>query len=87
VAVVAPHTSNLDFVLFLSLCLSLGLRPHFIGKHTLFKWPLGIVMRLCGGIPVDRTRSEHLVDQIIAEYYKVFQGKHRERQSPVRLAP
>lgn len=64
VAIVAPHTSNRDFLAFLSLCWSLGLRPHFIGKHTLFRWPLGILMRWCGGIPIDRTRSEHFVEQI-----------------------
>ena len=64
VAVVAPHTSNRDFLLFMFLCWSLGLRPNFIGKHTLFWWPLSMFMRWCGGIPVDRSLSTHLVDQV-----------------------
>jgi 1-acyl-sn-glycerol-3-phosphate acyltransferase len=65
VAVVAPHTANGDFLPFLLLCWSHGLRPHFIGKHTLFKWPIGILMRWCGGIPVNRSSSKDLVSQIV----------------------
>jgi len=69
VAIIAPHTSNRDFLYFLCLCWSLGLRPNFIGKHTLFTWPLGIFMRWCGGIPVDRTQTKDFVQQI-AEIFK-----------------
>ncbi len=35
-----------------------------IGKHTLFAWPYGWLMRFLGGIPIRRDRSENLVQQM-----------------------
>ncbi len=64
VAVGAPHTSNLDFFVFLAALHEYQVRVSFIGKHTLFRWPLGMLMRRWGGIPVDRRRPEGLVDQV-----------------------
>ena len=52
----APHTSNWDFVFFLGATHELGIRPSFMGKHTLFKWPMKRFMRDMGGISVDRSR-------------------------------
>jgi 1-acyl-sn-glycerol-3-phosphate acyltransferase len=54
VLIVAPHTSNWDFLVGLQAKLALRLGGTFIGKHTLFRWPLGILMRRLGGVPVDR---------------------------------
>ena len=56
VIIVAPHTSNWDFVIGAAGMLCLDLELRFLGKHTLFKGPLGSLMRALGGIPVDRTR-------------------------------
>ncbi len=64
----APHTSNWDFP-FALLCLgALGIEGHWIGKHTLFRWPLEGVMRRLGGIPVDRTTRRNFVDQIVRTF-------------------
>ena len=41
VAIVAPHTSNWDFVIGIAAVYALGLRVRFLGKHTLFHPPLG----------------------------------------------
>lgn len=65
VAIVAPHTSNLDFFVGLFAKWALGLRASFLGKHTLFRPPLGWFMRAIGGIPVDRTASHNVVDQMV----------------------
>lgn len=61
----APHTSNMDFVFMLLLKFASGLKLHWIGKHTIFKPPLGGLMRRLGGIPVDRRSSNNLVESIV----------------------
>ena len=50
----APHTSNWDFPLAILGMAAMGIQFNWVGKHTLFRWPLGIVMRTLGGIPLDR---------------------------------
>ncbi|MCH8891225.1 MAG: 1-acyl-sn-glycerol-3-phosphate acyltransferase, partial [Myxococcales bacterium] len=35
------------------------------GKHTVFWWPLGPILRALGGVPVRRDRSEQVVEQIV----------------------
>jgi 1-acyl-sn-glycerol-3-phosphate acyltransferase len=54
VIIVAPHTSNWDFVIGAGGMLALDLDLRFLGKHTLFDGPLAPLMRGLGGIPVDR---------------------------------
>lgn len=66
VTIVAPHTSNWDFVVGLAAAFALGLRFRFLGKDTLFRPPLGWFMRWAGGIPVDRQAPEGLVDATAA---------------------
>ena len=56
VIIVAPHTSNWDFVIGAAAMLALDLDLRFLGKHTLFEGPLAPLMRLLGGIPVDRSQ-------------------------------
>lgn len=60
----APHTSNTDFFFMLTTSWVLRLKLHFIGKHTLFKPPLGWVLGWLGGIPVDRRARHGAVEQI-----------------------
>jgi 1-acyl-sn-glycerol-3-phosphate acyltransferase len=50
----APHTSGWDLPLTLLMMLCGNLRLRWVGKHTLFRGPLGWLMRALGGIPVDR---------------------------------
>nr|WP_281500727.1 lysophospholipid acyltransferase family protein [Kordiimonas marina] len=54
VAIAAPHTSNWDFPLFMSVVGVLRLRVRFFGKHTLFEGPFGKLFYWLGGIPVER---------------------------------
>ena len=65
VAIVAPHTSNWDFLIGISAVYALGLRVRFLGKHTLFRPPLGWLMRWFGGIPVNREAPQGLVPQAV----------------------
>jgi 1-acyl-sn-glycerol-3-phosphate acyltransferase len=56
VIIVAPHTSNWDFLFGASAMFALDLDLRFLGKHTLFNGPVGWFMRSLGGIPVDRSQ-------------------------------
>lgn len=68
VIIAAPHTSNWDFLYYLGLTADLGIRAHFMGKLSLFKWPLGGFMRQMGGIPVDRSGGQDYVGAMAAEF-------------------
>ena len=68
VIIVAPHTSSWDFVIGVAAKIALGLRIHFLGKHTLFRPPLGWLMRALGGIPVDRQTSTDTVPQVVRRF-------------------
>ena len=63
-----PHTSNWDFLVFLGTVHALGRRVRFIGKDSLFRWPMGGFMRDLGGVPVDRSAPQDLVGQIVDQF-------------------
>ncbi len=65
VMVVAPHTSNWDFIIGHWVRSSLRLNSWFIAKKELFRWPWGYLFRALGGYPVDRKKNTNLVDQIV----------------------
>ncbi|MDA3147278.1 1-acyl-sn-glycerol-3-phosphate acyltransferase [Leucobacter sp. UCMA 4100] len=62
----APHTSNFDFVLMLAIAWRAGLKVRWLGKQELFKGIAGPIMRGLGGIPVDRSRPEGIVGEVVA---------------------
>lgn len=64
----APHTTNWDFVFFTGATHEEGIRPNFMGKHTLFQWPMTRFMLDMGGIPVDRRSRLNATEQIAAEF-------------------
>ncbi|MDG1172252.1 MAG: 1-acyl-sn-glycerol-3-phosphate acyltransferase [Polaribacter sp.] len=68
VVIAAPHTSWLDFPIAILSRVASGTMIHFIGKSSLFSFPFGVVFRALGGIPVNREKSSHLVDTVIAVF-------------------
>jgi len=70
VLIVAPHTSNWDFPVGMSAKLALGLSAIWLGKHTLFRFGFGIILRALGGIPVDRSAKNDVVQQVSGEFAK-----------------
>jgi 1-acyl-sn-glycerol-3-phosphate acyltransferase len=68
ILIAAPHTSNWDFVNFLGLTADLKVRAHFMGKLSLFRWPIGGFMKQMGGIPVDRRNASNVVQQMVDEF-------------------
>ncbi|AAF12061.1 lysophospholipid acyltransferase family protein [Deinococcus radiodurans] len=66
VAPAAPHTANEDFWVGLFWKWATRTPVHFVGKHTLFRFPLGGFMRAVGGIPIDRRRrGGNFVDAVV----------------------
>ena len=68
VIIVAPHTSNWDFVVGLLCDLALDLDAVWLAKHTIFVGPFGSWLKSLGGIPVVRSASHNVVSQVAAEF-------------------
>jgi 1-acyl-sn-glycerol-3-phosphate acyltransferase len=68
VGVVAPHTSNWDFIYVIAMSFVLDLPVHWVGKHTLFWGPCGWILRRLGGIPVDRRAKQNIVDTVVQAF-------------------
>jgi len=66
IIIVAPHTSNWDFFVGLAAKFALGLRAQWLGKHSLFRGPVGWILRALGGIPVDRSRPDGVIEGVLA---------------------
>ena len=66
--IAAPHTSNWDFPVGMSLAIHLKLKAYYIGKHSLFKGLAGPIMRWLGGIPLDRSKANNMVEASIQAY-------------------
>jgi 1-acyl-sn-glycerol-3-phosphate acyltransferase len=65
VVIAAPHTSNWDLPVLLSLAFALRAKACWLGKHSLFRWPFGFLFRWMGGIPVYRSTSQNMVSQSV----------------------
>jgi 1-acyl-sn-glycerol-3-phosphate acyltransferase len=68
--IAAPHTSNWDWIIGVAGLLALGIQLTYIAKHSLFKGPLGWMMRATGGVPIDRDSAEGTVDEIVKQFEK-----------------
>lgn len=66
IVALAPHTSNWDFIIGNLYSRATGFHCDFLMKKEWFFWPMGILMRRLGGIPVYRDKKMHATD-VIAE--------------------
>jgi 1-acyl-sn-glycerol-3-phosphate acyltransferase len=64
VLLAAPHTSNWDFVYALAALDMMKKKVSFLAKKELFRFPLKGFLLRSGGIPVDRSKNNNLVDQL-----------------------
>ena len=69
VMICAPHTSYWDGFWMLGCASLLGLDLRFLGKHTMFKGPLGWLLTSLGAVPVIRSQRQNTVQQA-AEWFK-----------------
>ncbi|WP_303471851.1 1-acyl-sn-glycerol-3-phosphate acyltransferase [Aliiglaciecola sp. 3_MG-2023] len=65
VIAVAPHTSNWDFVIGMAAVFRLRLKISFFGKHSIFVPPFKSLLIRWGGIPIERSQSHGVVNQMI----------------------
>jgi 1-acyl-sn-glycerol-3-phosphate acyltransferase len=65
IIVVAPHTSNWDFLVGLCVRSICRIKAHYVAKAELFKWPFGLLFRYLGGYPVNRSKSNNFVDAVV----------------------
>jgi len=68
VVIFAPHTSNWDFVIGIFAIFSMNVQATWIGKHTLFRKPIGKAARWLGGIPIDRRSSQAMVARMVSRF-------------------
>ncbi|MBN2767095.1 MAG: lysophospholipid acyltransferase family protein [Paludibacteraceae bacterium] len=74
---VAPHTSNWDFPIGKLAYWSLARKASFLIKKSWFFFPIGYIFDAMGGVPVDRSRSTSITQQMAEEF---------ERRSEFHLA-
>lgn len=66
--VFGPHTCNWDLLLGMLAARGYGIRPSWLGKASIFRWPVAGFLRHIGGIPVHRYHHEGLVGQAVAAF-------------------
>jgi len=59
-----PHTSNLDTVLAFTGFRIIKRTGHIMIKKEFFFWPMSFILRMLGGIPIDRGSSHGIVQQM-----------------------
>lgn len=66
VMIAAPHTSNWDLPFTLYISYEMGIPVRWMGKKEIFRYgPWGWWMRHLGGLPVDRSKKNNLVQQCV----------------------
>ena len=65
VMIAAPHTSNWDLPYTLMTAFALNAKVYWMGKEEIFKPPYRGIMMWMGGIPVDRKKSNNMVQASI----------------------
>ncbi len=65
-----PHTSNMDGLLLVLLAQSVGLSSSWMIKSEWGRPPIGPLVRAFGGIPIDRSQRNGMVEQMVGEFAK-----------------
>ncbi|MCU0976368.1 MAG: 1-acyl-sn-glycerol-3-phosphate acyltransferase [Steroidobacteraceae bacterium] len=68
IIVVYPHTSNWDFIVGVLFKFAAGLPAHWMGKDSLFRWPLRRLFIRMGGIPINRRERTGFVATLLEEF-------------------
>ncbi|HPL62490.1 MAG TPA: 1-acyl-sn-glycerol-3-phosphate acyltransferase [Syntrophales bacterium] len=63
-----PHTTNMDAVRAFTALRIIKRTGHIMIKKEAFFWPLSVVLRMLGGIPVDRNASRGVVEQMVSAF-------------------
>jgi len=64
IMIIAPHTSNKDFFIGRLAFWQLKLPVRFIIKKEFFIFPLGIIIKTLGGLPVNRAAGTGMINEV-----------------------
>ena len=64
VMIAAPHTSNWDYPFTMAMLYSSDIPLKYLAKASLFKMPLGLIISGLGGVPVNRSQKNNLVNDM-----------------------
>ncbi|MDO5665941.1 MAG: 1-acyl-sn-glycerol-3-phosphate acyltransferase [Bacteroidia bacterium] len=70
IIVVAPHTSNWDFIIGKLAYSSIGRTANFLIKKEWFIFPFNLFFKSIGGIPVERNKNTSMTEVLAAEFNK-----------------
>jgi len=65
-----PHRSNMDTVMAFAGFMRVQIKGHILIKDTWFFWPMSVLIRALGGIPVDRSATGGVVGQMVHEFQR-----------------
>ena len=88
VVIAAPHTSNWDFILGRLAFFQYGVNAKFLIKKELFFFPLGLILKALGGIPVNRKKNSNMTDFAVRIFdksetmYLVFTPEGTRKYNP-----
>jgi len=68
VIIAAPHTSNWDAFVMLTAAYVFRVKLAWFIKDSAFFFPLGALIRLFGGLPIDRSSRNDVVAQAVARF-------------------
>lgn len=67
---VAPHTSNSDFFIGKLFYMAIGAKASFLIKKEWFIFPLNLLFKALGGVPIDRSKRTSVTEQMVEEFNK-----------------
>ncbi len=68
VMIIAPHTSLWDFVWGRMILTVLHLKVKFLIKQEAFWFPLGLLLKAMGGLPVNRKKGGQMIHQVVEAF-------------------
>ena len=63
-----PHTSNMDTIRAFTGFRIVKRTGHIMIKKEWFFWPMSLLQRWLGGIPVDRNAASRVVEQLVGQF-------------------
>lgn len=73
VMIVAPHTSTWDFIIGRLTFYGTGPKLRVLIKKEAFIFPLNILLKMLGGVPVDRGKRNNMVENV-ASLFKEYES-------------
>lgn len=70
VMIAAPHTSNWDFPIMMFIAFKMRAKLYWMGKDAIFRKPFRGLFKWLGGIPIDRSRSNNVVEQMVVNFHE-----------------